>query len=289
MLLDQISLLGGIQFIYFQSFFFLPTGSLNKVVNPKGVPFIRPGPDPLCQRRPARVPVRPAVPPAPGLGPAPGLPLVEGQGLPLHRPPAAHALRGGGADAGRAEAGQAQDHRRGSRAREGISRKNFKNWGTDFKCLNFILKGFRGRPRLEIHLRLGRAQRVQTGSWKIDRLPNQTLCAKTFPFNQRVYGITTATVKVGYEYEVKSCGPPGRTKTVWDVQTARLAGHGMGDTDLGGWELSAHHRYNFHAGILQKGDGNTVYLKYKPQVRDEFPTFERGENAVFKFKFHCIF
>ena len=63
----------------------------------------------------------------------------------------------------------------------------------------------------------------------------------------------------------------------------------MGDTDLGGWELSAHHRYNFHAGILQKGDGNTVYLKYKPQVRDEFLTFERGENAILKFIFHCIF
>ena len=78
-------------------------------------------------------------------------------------------------------------------------------------------------------------------------------------FFQRVYGITTATVKVGYEYS--DCG-----RVVWHVQTARLAGHGMGDTDLGGWELSAHHRYNFHAGILQKGDGNTVYLKFKPQV-----------------------
>ncbi len=118
--------------------------------------------------------------------------------------------------------------------------------------------------------------------------PTKRFALRRSLFNQRVYGITTATVKVGYEYEVKSCGA-GRAKTVWDVQTARLAGHGMGDTDLGGWELSAHHRYNFHAGILQKGDGNTVYLKYKPQVRDEFPTFERGENAVFKFKFHCIF
>ncbi len=77
-----------------------------------------------------------------------------------------------------------------------------------------------------------------------------------------MYGITTATVKVGYEYS--DCGG-GRA--VWHVQTARLAGHGMGDTDLGGWELSAHHRYNFHAGILQKGDGNTVYLKFKPQVK----------------------
>ena len=48
---------------------------------------------------------------------------------------------------------------------------------------------------------------------------------------------------------------------------AKLSGHDMADTDFGGWQLSVQHKYNFHAGILQKGDGKTVYLKYKPQVR----------------------
>ena len=41
----------------------------------------------------------------------------------------------------------------------------------------------------------------------------------------------------------------------------------MASSDIGGgWQLDAQHKYNFHAGILQKGDGHTVYLKYKPHV-----------------------
>ena len=78
-------------------------------------------------------------------------------------------------------------------------------------------------------------------------------------FFQRVYGITTATIKVGYEYS-------GCEKNVWHIQTAKLSGHDMPNTDIGGWNLHVQHKYNFHSGILQKGDGNTVYLKYKPQV-----------------------
>jgi hypothetical protein len=77
---------------------------------------------------------------------------------------------------------------------------------------------------------------------------------------QRVYGITTATVKVGYEYS-------GCASVMWNMQTTKLSGHDMASEDIGGWQLDAQHKYNFHAGILQKGDGHTVYLKYKPHVR----------------------
>ena len=77
---------------------------------------------------------------------------------------------------------------------------------------------------------------------------------------QRVYGITTATVKVGYEYS--DCD------LVWNIQSTKLSGHDMTSSDIDGWNLNVHHKYNYHAGILQKGDGNTVYLKYKPQVRN---------------------
>ena len=56
------------------------------------------------------------------------------------------------------------------------------------------------------------------------------------------------------------------------MQTTRLSGHEMPNADVGGWQLSVRHKYNFHAGILQKGDGNTVYLKYKPQVRKRYIT-----------------
>lgn len=56
-----------------------------------------------------------------------------------------------------------------------------------------------------------------------------------------MYGITTATVKVGYEYA--NCAD-----TIWEVQTTKLSGHDMSISDIGGWNLDIHHRYNFHEG-----------------------------------------
>ena len=35
------------------------------------------------------------------------------------------------------------------------------------------------------------------------------------PFSQRVYGITTATVKVGYEYS-------GCSSVIWNIQTTKV-------------------------------------------------------------------
>ncbi|XP_055596104.1 teneurin-m isoform X3 [Uranotaenia lowii] len=87
----------------------------------------------------------------------------------------------------------------------------------------------------------------------------------TYPWNrlniyrQRVYGITTAVVKVGYQYT--DC-----KDVIWDVQTTKLSGHDMSISEVGGWNLDIHHRYNFHEGILQKGDGSNIYLKHKPRV-----------------------
>ncbi|XP_053597810.1 teneurin-m isoform X3 [Microplitis demolitor] len=78
-------------------------------------------------------------------------------------------------------------------------------------------------------------------------------------YRQRVYGVTTAMVKVGYEYS--DC-----KDIIWDVQTTKLSGHDMSISEVGGWNLDIHHRYNFHEGILQKGDGSNIYLKHKPRV-----------------------
>ena len=78
-------------------------------------------------------------------------------------------------------------------------------------------------------------------------------------YRQRVYGVTTATVRVGYQYD-------GCNEIVWHVQTTKLSGHDMSISDIGGWNLDVHHRYNFHEGILQKGDGSNVYLRYRPEV-----------------------
>ena len=86
---------------------------------------------------------------------------------------------------------------------------------------------------------------------------------------QRVYGVTTATIRVGYEY--KDCGQNTggnslKDGLVWHIETTKMSGHDLASTDMGGWNLHVQHKYNFHSGILQKGDGNTIYLKYKPQV-----------------------
>jgi len=78
-------------------------------------------------------------------------------------------------------------------------------------------------------------------------------------YRQKVYGVTTAIVKVGYEYE--NCAD-----IIWDVQSTTLSGHDMSISDIGGWNLDIHHRYNFHEGIIQKGDGSNIYLKHRPRV-----------------------
>ncbi|XP_046809051.1 teneurin-m isoform X2 [Lucilia cuprina] len=78
-------------------------------------------------------------------------------------------------------------------------------------------------------------------------------------YRQRVYGVTTAVVKVGYQYT--DC-----KDIIWDIQTTKLSGHDMSISEVGGWNLDIHHRYNFHEGILQKGDGSNIYLKNKPRV-----------------------
>lgn len=48
-------------------------------------------------------------------------------------------------------------------------------------------------------------------------------------------------VKVGYEYS--DC-----KDVIWDVQTTKLSGHDMSISEVGGWNLDIHHRYNFHEG-----------------------------------------
>ncbi|OQR79684.1 teneurin-3-like [Tropilaelaps mercedesae] len=78
-------------------------------------------------------------------------------------------------------------------------------------------------------------------------------------YRQKVYGIALAHVHVGYEYT--TCA-----EIIWEVQTAPVSGHDMSISEIGGWNLNIHHRYNFHEGILQKGDGANVYLKNKPKV-----------------------
>src|SRR5438045_3379960 len=66
-------------------------------------------------------------------------------------------------------------------------------------------------------------------------------------------------VYVGYEYT--NC-----RKSIWTSQSTTLRGFDMDISELGQWNLDIHHRYNFHEGVLQKGDGSSVYFKHQPRV-----------------------
>ncbi|XP_045622764.2 teneurin-m isoform X2 [Procambarus clarkii] len=72
-------------------------------------------------------------------------------------------------------------------------------------------------------------------------------------YRQRVHGVTVARVSVGYEHA--SC-----PKIIWEHQTARVAGNDLLISKVGGFNLHVHHAYNYHQGILQKGNGQNIYL-----------------------------
>lgn len=78
-------------------------------------------------------------------------------------------------------------------------------------------------------------------------------------YKQKVYGIVQAKVSIGYQH--LSCLEP-----VWETQTANLKGFDVDISDIGGWGLDIHHHYNFHEGILQKGDGSTIHFKQYPRI-----------------------
>ncbi|KAK6173150.1 hypothetical protein SNE40_016661 [Patella caerulea] len=77
-------------------------------------------------------------------------------------------------------------------------------------------------------------------------------------FNQKVYGIVTARVNVGYRYE--NC-----EYIFWETRSTTLNGFDLTSSEIGGWNLDIHHTYNFQEGILHKGDGTNIYLKEKPK------------------------
>lgn len=77
-------------------------------------------------------------------------------------------------------------------------------------------------------------------------------------YKQKVYGVAQARVSVGYQYS--SC-----SAIIWETQTATLQGFDVDISDVGGWGLDIHHHYNFHEGILQKGDGSTLHFKQYPR------------------------
>ena len=92
-------------------------------------------------------------------------------------------------------------------------------------------------------------------------------------YRQRVYGTTTALVKVGYEYT-------GCARIMWNTQSARVSGQDLTLSNIGGWDLDIHHRYNFQEGILYRGDGTNVFLKETPSL--VFTTFGNGKRRPYE-------
>lgn len=78
-------------------------------------------------------------------------------------------------------------------------------------------------------------------------------------YKQKVYGVAQARISIGYQHS--TC-----PAVIWETQTAMLQGFDVDISDIGGWGLDIHHHYNFHEGILQKGDGTTLHFKQYPRT-----------------------
>jgi hypothetical protein len=61
-------------------------------------------------------------------------------------------------------------------------------------------------------------------------------------YEQKVFGWTWAKVAIGYEYS--GCGDA----PVWVTRSVRVHGFRMEISEIGGWDLDIHHRYNIHDG-----------------------------------------
>lgn len=73
-------------------------------------------------------------------------------------------------------------------------------------------------------------------------------------YKQKVYGYANAKVYVGYVYH--GCG-----NVIWSAQHTKLRGYDMEISELGGWNLDIHHRYNVYDSLFQRGDGQLVYFQ----------------------------
>ncbi|XP_026796322.3 teneurin-1 isoform X2 [Pangasianodon hypophthalmus] len=83
---------------------------------------------------------------------------------------------------------------------------------------------------------------------------------KTDIYDQEVYGLTKASVSVGYEYE--SCPD----FILWERRTTLIQGFEMMGSSLGGWTLDKHHILNVQSGVLHKGNGENIFISQQPPV-----------------------
>lgn len=123
-----------------------------------------------------------------------------------------------------------------------------------------LTEAYTPKSLTHVHVHVEIEGSLYTKTYEAD--PNLT---HTFAWNkrnvykQKVYGIAQAKISVGYQHS--TC-----RQIIWETQTATLTGFDVNISELGGWGLDIHHHYNFHEGILQKGDGSTLHFKNYPRM-----------------------
>eukprot|EP00092_Neocalanus_flemingeri_P004286 GFUD01004606.1.p1 GENE.GFUD01004606.1~~GFUD01004606.1.p1 ORF type:complete len:1732 (+),score=434.73 GFUD01004606.1:748-5196(+) len=75
-------------------------------------------------------------------------------------------------------------------------------------------------------------------------------------YGQKHYGQSEVLISVGYQY--KMC-----KDIIWQTQKVTLHAHIPLSSDVGGWNLDVHHRYNPRDAIVYKGDGEVIQLREK--------------------------
>lgn len=111
-----------------------------------------------------------------------------------------------------------------------------------------------------VHVHVEIEGSVHTKTYEADpKLIHTFAWNKRNVYKQKVYGVAQARISIGYQHS--TC-----TKIIWETQTAMLQGFDVDISDVGGWGLDIHHHYNFHEGILQKGDGSTLHFKQYPRT-----------------------
>jgi DNA-binding beta-propeller fold protein YncE len=81
-------------------------------------------------------------------------------------------------------------------------------------------------------------------------------------YRQKVYGVASAVISVGYEYV--NCD-----QVIWDVRQIALPAADLPMAELGGLSIDVQHRYNPAGGVLQRGDGERHYLAADAQLQIE--------------------
>ena len=107
-------------------------------------------------------------------------------------------------------------------------------------------------------------------------------------YKQKVYKVANVIISVGYEYGSCTDG------IIWVTKSTGLPGHDMAISEIGGWNLNIHHRYNFIEGILQKGDGINIYLNTirpylpSPNQDGDYEILSSDERELYIFNRHGL-